>query len=398
MLPGRNYRKRTSVFAMPTHQISEIVTQWKSQSTAAETPVFAAVADGVARHPDDPYNLYMLARACRDSGRHNLADAATQIAFSLPHVNCRQVFHRGQAKLMLGDWSGWADCEARYVDPAEYSTHSAYWRSIAWCRKAWDGDEPLRDRVLFVIGDGAAGDSLLLLRYIPQLADLARAVVLGVHPSLLTLVRDRFANNRVKIVMRDVDHPFSFDRYVWIRSLPALMGKIPAFVPFRLIGREPASALRGRVQVGVSWAFGPYDRVDDGYQLPTPGDLAPLFSGIDADWHAVHIGSTRPLPAAAAGELKSNKFCNSYSETAQALSRMDYVVTTDTSLAHLAGVMGLPTLLVLPCRADPLWGGVEGVTTPWYPSVRLVRQRDPRGWSEAVMAVAELLQGQVDTR
>jgi ADP-heptose:LPS heptosyltransferase len=65
------------------------------------------------------------------------------------------------------------------------------------------------------------------------------------------------------------------------------------------------------------------------------------------------------------------------------LSQLDAVVTVDTGIAHLAGAMGRPTLVLLPFSPDWRWGlGTD--TTPWYPSVRLIRQRAPRDWASTI--------------
>jgi ADP-heptose:LPS heptosyltransferase len=67
------------------------------------------------------------------------------------------------------------------------------------------------------------------------------------------------------------------------------------------------------------------------------------------------------------------------SSTAYALSGMDLVITVDTALAHLAGALGIPTLLLLPFLPDWRWLlGRED--SPWYPTMRLYRQPTPGDW------------------
>jgi ADP-heptose:LPS heptosyltransferase len=64
---------------------------------------------------------------------------------------------------------------------------------------------------------------------------------------------------------------------------------------------------------------------------------------------------------------------------------MDALVTVDTSVAHLAGSLGIPTFLILSTLADSRWE--TGETTPWYPSVHLIRQRVPGDWSSVVGSI-----------
>ncbi len=80
-------------------------------------------------------------------------------------------------------------------------------------------------------------------------------------------------------------------------------------------------------------------------------------------------------------------------DTASTIARLDAVVTTDTSIAHLAGAMGKPVFILLPCLADWRWME-DSLTTPWYPTARLFRQPERGDWrsvlAEAARAVSAL--------
>ena len=70
-------------------------------------------------------------------------------------------------------------------------------------------------------------------------------------------------------------------------------------------------------------------------------------------------------------------------ETAALVALLDLVVTTDTCIAHLAGAMGKPVWILLPHLADWRWMQ-DRQTTPWYPTVRLIRQTAPGDWPELI--------------
>jgi ADP-heptose:LPS heptosyltransferase len=77
-------------------------------------------------------------------------------------------------------------------------------------------------------------------------------------------------------------------------------------------------------------------------------------------------------------------------ETAALVATLDLVITTDTSIAHLAGAMGKPVWILLPHLAD--WRWMEQTeTTPWYPTARLLRQSKPGDWAEVIERVIEEL-------
>ena len=75
-----------------------------------------------------------------------------------------------------------------------------------------------------------------------------------------------------------------------------------------------------------------------------------------------------------------------FSETAGLASNLDLVVTVDTSVAHLAGAMGLRTWILLPYNAEWRWLR-ERNDTPWYPTARLYRQLTPGSWREVIGTV-----------
>ncbi|MDD9907556.1 MAG: hypothetical protein OXT06_28610 [Rhodospirillaceae bacterium] len=64
----------------------------------------------------------------------------------------------------------------------------------------------------------------------------------------------------------------------------------------------------------------------------------------------------------------------SFADTASALVALDLLITVDTSVAHLAGALGVRTWLILPNNPDWRWGR-EGDSTEWYPTMRLFRQK-----------------------
>jgi len=75
--------------------------------------------------------------------------------------------------------------------------------------------------------------------------------------------------------------------------------------------------------------------------------------------------------------------------TASLIACLDAVVSVDTFVLHLAGAMGKPTFGLLALNADPRWGSEE--KTPWYPSVRLFRQKVKKQWSEPLRCIKEEL-------
>ena len=78
-------------------------------------------------------------------------------------------------------------------------------------------------------------------------------------------------------------------------------------------------------------------------------------------------------------------------EYAAIITNCDLVITTGTTVAHMAAAIGIPTWVLLPKVPDWRWG-LEGETTFWYPTMRLFRQKNRGDWNEVIERVAEALQ------
>jgi ADP-heptose:LPS heptosyltransferase len=77
------------------------------------------------------------------------------------------------------------------------------------------------------------------------------------------------------------------------------------------------------------------------------------------------------------------------------MTNLDLVITSDTALAHLAGALGVPVWLALPYVPDWRWL-LDREDSPWYPSMRLFRQKQQGNWKdvfERIAAEVELLPG-----
>jgi hypothetical protein len=79
-----------------------------------------------------------------------------------------------------------------------------------------------------------------------------------------------------------------------------------------------------------------------------------------------------------------------FMDTAAILHHLDWIVTSDTSMAHLAGALARPTLVVLGFTPDWRWL-LDRDDSPWYPSLRLVRQQRIGEWDSVGQQAADFL-------
>jgi len=118
--------------------------------------------------------------------------------------------------------------------------------------------------------------------------------------------------------------------------------------------------------------------------------LEPLGQLPGVAWHSFQFGVMHeaPLPQI----VSFAPVLQNFSDTAYALSGMDLVITVDTALAHLAGAMGIPTLLLVHFQPDFRWM-LYREDSPWYPTLRIYRQSCPGNWDSVVQGVIRDLSG-----
>ena len=200
--------------------------------------------------------------------------------------------------------------------------------------------------------------------------------------------------------------PFgSFDRaadqrqHVALMSLPALFAtelhSIPSHVPYLHTMQPAPEHLRiepppGGLNVGVVWASNPDNKAMYRNKSMPLAVLMPLLTellqlglielhslqfGQDADQLKPWLGFD--------GVREWHQHLNDFSDTAHLVRQLDLVISVDTAVAHLAGALNRPTWLLLPQNADFRWLK-DRPDSPWYPSMRLFRQRQHGDWSGVV--------------
>jgi len=302
-------------------------------------------------------------------------------------------FEEGHLRLMFGEFEpGWALNEARVRVPGLIAPVRQF------SEPAWGG-EPFPGRTLLLHYEQGFGDTIMFLRYAPMVKALGGRVLLSVQPELVDLAA---TCPGVDQVFPHPDPVPRFDLQVSLMSLPAVFrtgfGSIPAEIPYldvpeRVPNRralaEVLAASAGRLRVGLAWAGNRIHKRDAERSLD-PALLAPLADLPGVAWHSFQLGEPQavPLPGVAhLGPLLSN-----FSDSAYALSGMDLVIAVDTALVHLAGALGVPTLVLLPFAPDFRWL-LDREDSPWYPTLRLYRQAVPGVWGPVLAQVARDLRG-----
>jgi len=240
-------------------------------------------------------------------------------------------------------------------------------------RWVWDG-RPFDGRDVLVRCYHGLGDTLMFSRFLPLLARRAASVTVEMQPHLLPLFRGFPGNLRLEAF--DVAHPLPpQDCDIEIMELPLALRAGPADAPIPPLKVTPAALPPGTV--ALCWGAGDWDAKRSVPQA--------MFEGLcDGPALSLMPGPTR-LPV-----LNPEGCPLDILLTAQLVAGSALVVTVDTMIAHLAGMLGRPVWLLL--RHDPDWRWpTKGARTPWYPTMRVFRQSGPGDWAGVIAEVAQAL-------
>jgi FkbM family methyltransferase len=266
----------------------------------------------------------------------------------------------------------------------------------------WEGQD-LRGKTILLHVEQGFGDVIQLVRYAPRVKGLGATVVLRVSRPMKSLARGFAGVDRV--VDPDEAIP-EFDFFIHLFSLPRILGteldSIPADVPYieapveggqRWSGRLGAE---GTLKVGVVWAGNP-EHTNDRYRSIRLEALAPLWQVAGVRFISLQKGPAEAEIAALDADaelLNLGPELADFTDTAAVISQLDLVLCVDTAVAHLAGALGKPVWLMVAQPADFRWLE-EREDSPWYPTMRLFRQRRRGDWDEVIERVKVALQERV---
>lgn len=303
-------------------------------------------------------------------------------------------FNEACARLLWGDTErGWQKYEHRW------NTRRFIGSKRLFTQPMWLGDRSIANRTVLLHAEQGLGDTIMGCRYVPRVAALGAKVILEVQPPLKSLCQT--LEGASELIAKGDELP-EFDLHCPLMSLPlafkteldTIPAKVPYFkVPDDLIGKWHARLGECRIKIGIAWAGNP--------QFPKDHDRSILLKNIlpvcsvrganffslqkdlrkgdrdilDANPHIVNLGSE----------------ANDLRDTAAIMMSLDLVISSDTSIVHLAGALGRPVWVLLSANPDWRWF-LDRHDSPWYPTAKLFRQRESGDWK----AVVEELRAQLE--
>jgi Tfp pilus assembly protein PilF len=370
------------------------------QGRLAEARAFLERA--VILKPDFAEALSSLGAVLQDQGALDEAMVCYQRSVALDPDAASARWNLALLQLLRGDFTaGWANFESRHRIRREAPR--------GFPQPLWRG-EPLAGVRILIHAEQGLGDNLQFLRYVPMVAAMAHAaggsVILDVPVRLRRLAAG--LSGIIQVVSSGDPLP-PFDCHCPLMSLPTVFATtletIPAQVPYLSIPPEAARTAAGLewaargLRVGLAWAGNPR-YLKDRYRSMTLSQLAPLFQVEGVSFYSLQMGpqqlghGSEQLPSFLAGSRAPiadlAPVTGDMADTAAQMVHLDFVITTDTSVAHMAGALARPTWVMLAHTPDWRWL-LERDDSPWYPTMRLFRQPSPGDWNSVVARVGDQL-------
>lgn len=269
--------------------------------------------------------------------------------------------------------------------------------------KQWHGD-PLWGKRILLVGEQGLGDHIQFIRFACELRAVgALSVYAQVRPDLVDLLCTVPGIDQVTSNPPDQD---TYDVWCPMLSLPFLLQLSAPRAPLHSPYIFPSTELQlrwsqqlhqwfsNKPKIGIVWAGNPGNSVDGRRSIST----AAMLQIVQAKGNAVAVSLQKGDAAldmldvqCAQGMIPLLDMLNLFSDTAAAIANLDLVISVDTAVAHLAGAMGKEVWLMLPKGPDWRWG-LQGNSTPWYPTMRLYRQTMASNWDSVLSQVCTDLQ------
>ena len=223
--------------------------------------------------------------------------------------------------------------------------------------------------------EGGQGDQIKSFRFASDIQARGNKVVIAAHPDLAPMFAEKFIT-----VQHEATGGVYHDFYT-----PSMSAVLPLGYEYEDLSGEPyiertAEPVKGRV--GLRWSGNPQFEHEQHRKFP----IKLMFDAVrNLDCVSLQR-DTDDVP-----NWMDQPSLETWNDTRKAISECELVISSCTSVAHLAAAMGVKTWIVVPVLSYYLWA-LPGNTSPYYDSVTLFRQEKYGDWSSPFEKIKEQLQ------
>ena len=321
----------------------------------------------------------------------SLQSSDRAIALDPQYVDAQ--FNKSLTQLLRGDLAeGFRAYQVRWQTP----TFAPIRRNFT--QPLWLGESAIQGKRLLVHNEQGLGDSIQFCRYVSLAARAGAEVIYEVEAPLYDLFQSL---EGVTTRVRQRELLPAFDLYCPVMSLPiafnSTVQSIPAPTPYLQAKPEKLAQWATRLgpqqgpRIGLVWSGNASHKADQQRSIALGDFLEALPPGLEYFSLQKDLRQADAQALAQAPHLRHfGPELADFSDTAALCTHMDLVIAVDTSVAHLAGALGVPTWLLLPHLPDWRWL-LDRSDSPWYPHMRLFRQETAGHWKSVLQIVRDQL-------
>jgi tetratricopeptide (TPR) repeat protein len=361
--------------------------------------IFEAEAE---RCPDSPRGWANLGIAYTDAKRFEASLACFKKSLELSPNSAYSEWNRASTRLVTGDFlEGFKDFERRY----DCAATDLKRRSFPG-KTLWDGAMS-PEKTLLIYAEQGLGDSIQFARFLPMAEEVVGSVIFECQRSLVKLFEPLIKKG--KVIAQGNPLP-EFDLHSPLMSLAHLfrtnLDSVPDKSPYLIqpsISSLPALKHRHELQgqelkIGIAWAGNPNHRLDHRRSCPLEAFL-PLRQRAEVKLFSLQVDINEGDRARLQHEgiVDTAPWVRDFNDTAALVLEMDLILSVDTSVAHLSGALNQKTWLLLPSIPDWRWM-LDRSDSPWYPSMRLFRQKALNDWQGLLAEVYQCLAPLIESK
>ncbi len=258
--------------------------------------------------------------------------------------------------------------------------------------KTWEFGDDLEGKSVVVYTNCGLGDTIMCARYLPLLKEKVKSLILQTDKDIAPIMQDSYP--MINVILKSDETPqndFVLQIMDIISALNMDLNNIP-FADGYLKVNDKAVKMYSELpffntdkkKIGLFWQGNRKILKNRSIDFNI---LKQLTDNKDCNFYSFQLGEkiqeTDNL-------IDLTPHIKDYSDTAALLKNIDILITIDSSIAHMAGALGVKTYLLLPKTAEWRWF-YDDKTTPWYSSMTVFRQTESNNWNEVIDRVKKAL-------
>lgn len=272
-------------------------------------------------------------------------------------------------------------------------------------KNKWQGEKDCQNETLLIYGDQGIGDQIQFIRYVPYLLKYFKLVKIMVHKSLVPILRYSFSQyNNVKFYPLKDEGTLRNDKLTILSFIPYYLNKnfnhIPSSSGYLIAKKSKIEKYKrqyfssNKFKIGICWEPGATGLRAQIHRTLNIELFESIINMPNASIYSFQVSPSVDKYKQYPNLIDLGSTFKDFSDTAAAIKNIDIMVTIDTSVAHLAGSLGVKTLLILPYSSD--WRWFENTErTEWYDSIIIFKQNYRESWDSVFNRIKNYLDNSI---